>query len=224
MRGCGQAATAPTPADRPLGYNAQLLPLSPDLPQRAAAYVCFPFSYRGHAGLALPAAAALPAGGTASCAARGRPAATPTLAPAHRTYLGNPRRTHLHAAAATALLTSTSGHAQVAGVYADLAAHHHGRYRLQRHGDRVEATFMTTRSPVQAGTQLPPPVLFTLPPAFRPPFPVLRRGVGQAVRADGQPGIPPVRRRALSACSWSRNGRVRYLGPPRRGGAELPGL
>ena len=137
----------------------------------------------------------------AGCAARDRSAAvltataTPTFTPA-----------------ATAILTPTSA-AQVEGVYADLAAHHHGRYRLQRHGDRVEATFMTTRSPVQAGTQLPPPVLFTLPPAFRPPFPVLRRGVGQPVRADGSPDPTRPAPRPFRL-QLEPDGRVRYLDPP----------
>ena len=39
--------------------------------------------------------------------------------------------------------------AQGSGVYANLAEHHHGSYRLQRHSDLVEATLVTTRSPLQ---------------------------------------------------------------------------
>ena len=143
----------------------------------------------------------------AGCAARGRSAAVPTATPTLAI-----RAVSTFTPAAAAILTPTSA-AQVEGVYADLAAHHHGRYRLQRHGDLVEATFMTTRSPVPAGTQLPPPVLFTLPPAFRPPFPVLRRGVGQPVRADGSPdpASPDPRPFRLQL---EPDGRVRYLDPP----------
>ena len=163
----------------------------------------------------------------AGCAARGRSAAEPTATSTPtlpRTAVSTPKSTATPrpsftptvtptaAPAAAAILTPTSA-AQVEGVYADLAEHHHGRYRLQRHGDRVEATFMTTRSPVPAGTQLPPPVLFTLPPAFRPPFPVLRRVTGQVVRADGSPdpARPDPRPFRLQL---EPDGRVRYLDPP----------
>ena len=163
----------------------------------------------------------------AGCAARGRSAAEPTATSTPtlpRTAVSTPKSTATPrpsftptvtptaAPAAAAILTPTSA-AQVEGVYADLAEHHHGRYRLQRHGDRVEATFMTTRSPVPAGTQLPPPVLFTLPPAFRPPFPVLRRVTGQVVRADGSPDPARPAPRPFRL-QLEPDGRVRYLDPP----------
>ncbi len=164
----------------------------------------------------------------AGCAARGRSAAVPTAVPTATPTLAiravptfTPAApasvTPTAALAATALLTPPPA-TPVEGVYADLAAHHHGSYRLQRHGDLVEATFMTTRSPVQAGTQLPPPVLFTLPPAFRPPFPVLRRVVGQPVLADGSPDPARPAPRPFRL-QLEPDGRVRYLDHP--AGAEL---
>ena len=134
---------------------------------------------------------------TAGCAARGRSAAVPTPTP-------------------TATVTPTftpDPTTQVEGVYTDLEAHHNGSYRLQRHADLVEATFMTTRSPVPAGAQPPPQVLFTLPPAFRPPFPILRRGVGQPVRADGSPDPAAPEPRPFRL-QLEPDGRVRYLDPP----------
>ena len=113
----------------------------------------------------------------AGCAARGRSAAVPTAtftappAPvrflAVPTFTPTPTLTPTLTAtlAATALLTPPLA-TPVAGVYANPDEHHAGNYRLQRQGDRVEATFMTTRSPVQAGTQLPPPVLKDDPAAL----------------------------------------------------------
>ena len=138
----------------------------------------------------------------AGCAARDRSEAVPTPTP-------------------TATVTPTftpDPTTQVEGVYTDLEAHHNGSYRLQRRGDFVEATFMTTRSPVQAGAQPPGQALFTLPPAFRPPFPVLRRVVGQPVRADGSldPANPDPRPFRLQLAP---DGAVRYLDPP--AGADL---
>ena len=180
-------------------------------------FVC-PAARRGRRALsALTLLLCLLAG--AGCAARNRPAAVPTATPTLAiravptfTPAAPASVTPTAALAATALLTPPPA-TPVAGVYADLAAHHHGRYRLQRHGDLVEATFMTTRSPVPAGTQLPPPVLFTLPPAFRPPFPVLRRVTGQVVLADGSadPASPDPRPFRLQL---EPDGRVHYLEHP----------
>ena len=77
---------------------------------------------------------------------------------------------------------------------------------------------MTTRSPVPAVAPPPGQALFTLPPAFRPPFPVMRRGVGQPVRADGSldPARPDPRPFHLQL---EPDGAVRYLDHP--AGAEL---
>ena len=77
--------------------------------------------------------------------------------------------------------------AQAEGVYANLEVHRGGSYRLQRRGDLVEATLVTSSSAVQFAARQQPQVLFTVPPAYRPPFPVQRRGVGQPGRADGSP-------------------------------------
>ena len=99
------------------------------------------------------------------------------------------------------------------GVYANLEVHQGGRYRLQRRSDRVEANLVSTSSAVQHAARQQPQVLFTLPPAFRPPFPVMRRGVGQPVRADGSPdpAQPDLRRFRLQ---MEPDGRVRYLDHP----------
>ena len=139
----------------------------------------------------------------AGCAARGRsavvPTATPTATPAPVRFLAvptfTPTVTPIHTVTPTPTVTPTftptvtptptTVHGE--GVYANLVEHHDGSYRLQRRGDRVGAALVTTRSPVQAGAQPPLQVLFTLPPAFRPPFPVMRRVVGQPVLADGSP-------------------------------------
>ena len=154
----------------------------------------------------------------AGCAARQRPAPTPLPTATVRflavpTFTPTPTPIVARMTPVFPTATPTTISVQAEGVYADRAAHHDGSYRLQRHADRVEATFMTTRSPVQAGTQLPPPVLFTLPPAFRPPFPVLRRVTGQVVRADGSPdpARPDPRPFRLQL---EPDGRVRYLDHP----------
>ena len=178
----------------------------------------------------------------AGCAARGRsavvPTATPTLAiravptftptataiprpTVTRSPTPRPTRFPTITPTPTPSLTPTPVHAE--GVYGDLAAHHHGSYRLQWRGDLVEAAFMTTRSPVQHAARQRPQVLFTLPPKFRPPFPIMRRGVGQPVRADGSPD--PARPDPRPLPPAARAGRHRALpGPSRRGGTRLPGL
>ena len=154
----------------------------------------------------------------AGCAARGRSAAVPTP-PLSIPAVSTPKSTATPRPTFTLTPPPTiTPSAQFEGVYANLAEHHAGSYRLQRRGDLVEATFMTTRSPVQAGAQPPPQALFTLPPAVRPPFPVLRRVVGQPVRADGSPdpARPDPRPFRLQL---EPDGRVRYLDPP--AGADL---
>ena len=99
------------------------------------------------------------------------------------------------------------------GVYANLEVHQGGRYRLRRRGNRVEAELVSTSSAVQHAARQSPQVLFTLPPAFRPPFPVLRRVVGQPVLADGSPdpASPDPRPFRLQIAP---DGAVRYLDHP----------
>ena len=110
----------------------------------------------------------------AGCAARQRPAPTPLPTATVRflavpTFTPTPTPIVARPTPVFPPATPTTISVQAEGVYANLVEHHDGSYRLQRHADRVEAIFMTTRSPVQAGTQLPPPVLFTLPrPSARP--------------------------------------------------------
>ena len=171
----------------------------------------------------------------AGCAARGRSTAvpTPTLAPLtvptftatptarptrRPTFTPTPTLTPTPTPTLTPTVTPTSTptltpSAQVEGVYANLEVHPGGSYRLQRRGDRVEANLVSTSSAVQHAARQQPQVLFTLPPAFRPPFPILRRVVGQPVlgrrqsgpRQSGAPPLPPA----------ARAGRARTLpGPP----------
>ncbi len=159
----------------------------------------------------------------AACAARGRsavvPTATPTATPAPVRFLAvptftptvTPTPTSTFTPTFTPTVTPTPTTVQGEGVYANLVEHHDGSYRLQRRGDRVEAHLVTTRSALQAWAPLQ--VLFTLPPAFRPPFPILRRGMGQPVRADGSPdpAHPDPRPFRLQL---EPDGRVRYLDHP----------
>ena len=177
----------------------------------------------------------------AGCAARGRSAAVPTVAPTATpvplrflavptfTPTVTPIPTPTVAPTFTPTVTPTPTTVQGEGVYANLVEHHNGSYRLQRRGDRVEADLVTTRSAVQAWAQPPLQVLFTLPPAFRPPFPILRRGVGQPVRADGSPDPAQPDPRPFRL-QLEPDGAVRYLdldkGIPPQGriGAGLPGL
>ena len=78
------------------------------------------------------------------------------------------------------------------GDYLNQTDHHDGHYHLRLTGERVTATFATSRSAVAAGTREGPAPLFTVPSAFRPPYPILRTVVGQPVRADGN--LDPDRR------------------------------
>ena len=77
----------------------------------------------------------------------------------------------------------------------------------------VYANLESTRSAVQHAARQQPQVLFTLPPAFRPPFPVLRRVVGQPVLIDGSldPAHPDPRPFRLQLAP---DGAVRYLDHP----------
>ena len=74
-----------------------------------------------------------------------------------------------------------------AGDYLNLAEHTAGHYELQRSGEMVMASITTTRSPVQYWAREVTVPLFIVPPAFRPPFPVIRTVKGQPVHADGTP-------------------------------------
>ena len=140
-------------------------------------------------------------------AVRGRSAAVPTITPAPT---GPPTPTVTPTATATPIITPS---AQVEGVYANLEVHQGGSYRLRRRGDLVEATLVSTSSAVQHAARQQPQVLFTLPPEFRPPFPILRRVVGQPVLADGSPdpASPDPRPFRLQ---MEPDGRVRYLDHP----------
>ncbi len=57
-----------------------------------------------------------------------------------------------------------------------------GQYQLERSGDLVTAILTTEAVPLP-----PPPVLFTVPPAYRPPSLLWRDVAGRVVRADGTP-------------------------------------
>ena len=142
------------------------------------------------------------------------PTATPTVTPTATVTLVPPPTATLTPTLAPTLTPS----AQAAGVYANLEVHPGGSYRLQRRGDMVEADLVSTSSAVQHAARQPPQVLFTLPPAFRPPFPVWRRVVGQPVRADGSPdpASPDPRPFRLQL---EPDGRVHYLDP--LAGADL---
>lgn len=76
-----------------------------------------------------------------------------------------------------------------AGDYLNLAEHTAGHYELQRSGEMVMASITTTRSPVQYWAREVTVPLFIVPPAFRPPFPVIRTVKGQPVHADGTPDL-----------------------------------
>ena len=143
------------------------------------------------------------------------PTATTTATPTRRpTYTLTPTIPPTATPTATATATPTltpAAHAE--GVYANLEVHQGGSYRLRRRGDLVEADLASRRSAVQHAARQQPQVLFTLPPEFRPPFPVLRRVAGQPVLVDGsldptQPDPRPFR------LQLEPDGRVRYLEHP----------
>ena len=82
---------------------------------------------------------------------------------------------------------------ETTGNYLNLAEHQEGRFELHLSGTRVTATLTTTRSAVQYWTREAAQPLFTVPEAFRPPFPILRLAEGQPVQEDGSPyPKPPV--------------------------------
>ena len=163
----------------------------------------------------------------AGCAARGRPAAvltataTATLSPLTLpTFTATPTATPTPTVTPTAVPTSTvtptptiTPSAQVEGVYANLEVHQGGSYRLRRRGDLVEADLASTSSAVQHAARQQPQALFTLPPEFRPPFPVLRRGAGQPVLVDGSPDPTQPDPRPFRL-QLEPDGRVRYLDHP----------
>ena len=202
------------------------LPLSSDLLAEAAAHVCFPSFALYATGLVLGGTAAALLLAAAGCTARNRPAPTP-LPTATVRFLAvptfTPTPTPIVARPTPVFPTATpTSHIRLRpeGVYADRAAHHDGSYRLQRHADRVEAIFMTTRSPVQAGTHTcRRHVLFHAAPGNSArPSPCMRRVTGQVVRADGSPDSTQPDPRPFRL-QLEPDGRVRYLDPP--AGADL---
>ena len=99
----------------------------------------------------------------------------------------------------------------VVGAYGNLNEHHEGRFSLNRTGDRVAATFTTTRSPVQYWARQHAEPLFYVPPDYRPPVPVIREVDGHHVLIDGtpDPAQPNPRRFQLKV---DPDGAVRYVG------------
>ncbi len=99
----------------------------------------------------------------------------------------------------------------VVGAYGNLNEHHEGRFSLYRTGDRVTATFMTTRSPVHYWTRQHAEPLFYVPPDYRPPIPVIREVDGHHVLIDGtpDPAQPNPRRFQLKV---DPDGAVNYVG------------
>ena len=149
----------------------------------------------------------------AGCAARNPPASTPApmtptipIATPWLRFTATPTPTPT----VTPMITPAP---QVEGVYANQAVDHVGRYHLLRRDEFVEATFETTRSPVQAWARPQPQTLFRLPPEFRPPFPVLRRVAGRPVLADGSPDPTQPAPRPFRL-QIEPDGRVRYLEHP----------
>ena len=138
----------------------------------------------------------------AGCAARGRPAVAPT-----------PTATPTLAIVAVPTFTPTP---TATPAPAD-------SYRLQRRGNLVEATFMSTVLPVPPAARQPPQVLFTLDPEFRPPFPVVRDGMGQPVQADGSPHPAQPEPRPFRL-QIDPDGAVRSLPHPDQADVDFPGL
>ena len=75
----------------------------------------------------------------------------------------------------------------VAGDYANRAEHADGHYDLELIGTQVMATIATTGSPVQHWAKAVTEPLFTVSPAFRPPYPILRTVEGRPVTRTGDP-------------------------------------
>ena len=135
---------------------------------------------------------------TAGCAARGRSPAVPT-ATLSVILTATPTLAIVAVPTFTPTPTATPAPAD--------------SYRLQRRGNLVEATFMTTGSPVPPAARQPPQVLFTLDPEFRPPFPIVRGGMGQPVQADGSPHPAQPEPRPFRL-QLDPDGAVRYLPHP----------
>ena len=114
---------------------------------------------------------------------------------------------HAQAESAEADQQSTA----VVGAYGNPNEHHEGRFSLYRTEDRVTATFTTTRSPVQYWAHQHTEPLFHVPPAYRPPIPVVREVEGHHVLIDGtpDPAQPNPRRFQLKV---DPDGAVRYVG------------
>ena len=75
---------------------------------------------------------------------------------------------------------------EATGAYDNPATHWKGRYRLQRRDTQVTARLRATRAPLPPAGQ-PGPILFTLPPGFRPVEAYTRRVWGHRVQVSGQP-------------------------------------
>ena len=99
----------------------------------------------------------------------------------------------------------------VVGAYGNLNEHYEGRFSLYRAGERVTATFTTTRSPVHYWARQHAEPLFYVPPDYRPPIPVVREVDGHHVLIDGtpDPAQPNPRRFRLKV---DPDGAVRYVG------------
>ena len=99
----------------------------------------------------------------------------------------------------------------VVGAYGNLNEHHDGRFLLYRTGDRVTATFTTTRSPVHDWARQHAEPLFHVPSDYRPPIPVIRDVDGHHVLIDGtpDPAQPNPRQFQLKV---DPDGSVRYVG------------
>ena len=82
-------------------------------------------------------------------------------------------------------ITPTPVHAE--GIYGDLAAHHHGSYRLQVIGPTVLLNLTAVHAPVQHQARQKPTVLLRVPDAWRPDAPVTWQVEGWPVLADGTP-------------------------------------
>ena len=65
--------------------------------------------------------------------------------------------------------------------------HYQGNYTLRRTGPTISLMISATLSPAQDQGQREPPILFTIPLAFRPTWPVLWEGEARPVQADSTP-------------------------------------
>ena len=97
----------------------------------------------------------------------------------------------------------------VDGTFANMAAHHGGRFRVMRGGIHVRAHIATVRSPVQHWARPEPVELFRIPDGYRPHVPIVRTQIGTVVNAEGIPVDPT--RRIRFEITVSPDGAVRYV-------------